>query len=402
MKYYIKITSALLAILLLGSCQKDYDMDDTQEAESYTKEWYQIAKIDTLTFSDIVNSISGANISLSLGIDLVRASFLYQSKNNETIDTLSGCVCWPVRTATCSNILLENHYTSSRWDECPSQTPMPGMYKCSMLRTAIYIGPDYQGLGLSRNLPQPYFNTVLLADQSIDCFKAALSILKDLGPTLSDDYSTYNIGYSLGGAVSLGVARRVELEPEVKKIMHLKKSYCGAGPYDQVAMMDLFLSQPDKVLDLALSLPFAIKSILFSSPSLSAKYSESDFFTQGLLDSGILEKIDTRDYDTGQLNRMLYDAGFTTPNTILSADLLQGDTQIAIEFRQELGKLNLTTGWTPTIPILFYHSKADEVVPIVCLECIQANMADNPNITYKVDDTGEHGSSGTKFYLGVI
>jgi pimeloyl-ACP methyl ester carboxylesterase len=401
MKYYLKITSALLAILLLGSCQKDYDSDDTQEAESHAKEWYQIIKIDTLAFSDIVNSISGANISLSLGIDLVRASFLYQSKANETIDTLSGCVCWPVRTATCSNILLENHYTSSRWDECPSQTPMPGMLKCSMLR-AIYIGPDYQGLGLSRNLPQPYFNTVLLADQSIDCFKAALSILNEWGPTLSDDYSTRNVGYSLGGAVSLGVARRAELDPEVRKIMHLQKSYCGAGPYDQVAMMDLFLSQPDKVLDLALSLPFAIKSILFSSPSLSAKYSESDFFTQGLLDSGILEKMDTRDYDTGQLNRMLYDGGFNTPNTILSADLLQDETPIAIEFRQELDKLNLTTGWTPTIPILFYHSKADEVVPIVCLECIKTNMADNSNITYKVVDSGEHGNSGVSFYLEVI
>ena len=398
MKYYLKITSALLAVLLLGSCQKDSDMDDTPKTE-----WYQIIKIDTLAFSEIVKSISGMNtgIGLGAGIDIVRASFQYHSKANDSIYTLSGCVCWPLQATTCSSIWLENHYTSSRWNECPSQTPMPGMIKCSLFG-AIYIGPDYQGLGLSRNLRQPYFNTVLLADQSIDCFKAALSLLKECGPTLSDNYLTFNMGYSLGGAVSLGVARRVELDPEIKKIMHLKKSYCGAGPYDQVTMMDRFLSQPDQVLDLAVSLPFAIKSILFTSPSLSAKYSESDFFTQGLLDSGILKKMDSREYTTGQLDRMLYDAGFNTPNTILSAKLLQDDTPLAKEFRQELGKLNLATGWTPTIPIVFYHSKGDEVVPIECLECVKANMAGNPNITYKLDDAGEHGSSGTKFYLGVI
>ncbi len=402
MKYYLKITSALLAILFLGSCQKDSDTDDAPEpAESNTQEWYQIVKIDTLSSADLTQSIAG--ISIGLGTDIVRTSFLYHSKADTATLTLSGCVCWPIEISTCSTIWLENHYTSSRWNECPSQTPMPGMFASSSLfLRAIYIGPDYQGLGLSRNLPQPYFNTLLLADQSIDCFKAALSIVKEYGPELSANYSTYNLGYSLGGAVSLGVARRVELDPEVKKIMHLKKSYCGDGPYDQVTMMDRFLSQPDQALDLAVSFPFAIKSILFTNPSLSARYSESDFFTQGLLNSGILEKMDTRDYTTGQLNGMLYDSGFNTPNTILSADILQDGTPLAIEFRQELGKLNLTTGWTPTIPIVFFHSEADNVVPIECLNCVKTNMADNPNITYKVVETGEHGNAGVSFYLGII
>ena len=99
---------------------------------------------------------------------------------------------------------------------------------------------------------------------------------------------------------------------------------------------------------------------------------------------------------------MLYDSGFNTPNTILSADILQDGTPLAIEFRQELGKLNLTTGWTPTIPIVFFHSEADNVVPIECLNCVKTNMADNPNITYKVVETGEHGNAGVSFYLGVI
>jgi len=392
MKYYLKITFTILSILLFGSCQKD--MDDTPESE-----WYQIVKIDTLASSDIIKSITGN--SFGIGIDVVRASFLYHSKADDGIKTLSGCVCWPLRTATCSEIWLENHYTSSRWDQCPSQTPMPGMIRTSMFRS-IYIGPDYQGLGLSRNLPQPYFNTVLLANQSIDCFKAALSLLKDWGPEISDNYSTHNIGYSLGGAVSLGVARRVELDPEIREIMHLKHSYCGAGPYDQVAMMDLFLSQPDEVLDLAVSLPFAIKSILFTSPSLSAKYSESDFFSQGLIESGILEKMDSRNYDTGVLNSMMFNSGFNTPRTIMSENLRQDNSPLAKDFRQELSKMDLTVGWTPTIPISLYHSKEDKIVPIVCLDSLKAKMGDNSKITIKVFETGSHQDTGTDFYQAVL
>ena len=392
MKSYLKITFALLTILFFGSCQKD--TDEAPEAE-----WYQIVKIDTLASSNLIKSITGMDIGL--GVDVVRASFLYHSKANDAILTLSGCVCWPIRTATCSDIWLENHYTTSKWDQCPSQAPMPGMIKCSMYRT-IYVGPDYQGLGLSRNLPQPYFNTVLLADQSIDCFKAALSLLKDWGPEVSENYSTYNIGYSLGGAVSLGIARRVELDPEIREIMHLKHSYCGAGPYDLGAMMDLFLSQPDEVLDLAVSIPFAIKSMLFTSPSLSAKYNESDFFSQGLLESGILEKMDTRNYDTDNLNSMMYNSGYNTPNTIMSAGLLQDGTPLAIAFRQELDKLNLTVGWTPTIPISLYYSKEDKIVPIVCLDSLKAKMGDNTNITIQVFETGNHQDTGIEFYKAVL
>ena len=231
---------------------------------------------------------------------------------------------------------------------------------------------------------------------------SSLSLLKDWGPEVSENYSTYNIGYSLGGAVSLGIARRVELDPEIREIMHLKHSYCGAGPYDQGAMMDLFLSQPDEVLDLAVSIPFAIKSMLFTSPSLSAKYNESDFFSQGLHESGILEKMDTRNYETDNLNSMMYNSGYNTPNTIMSAGLLQDGTPLAIAFRQELDKLNLTVGWTPTIPISLYHSKEDKIVPIVCLDSLKAKMGDNTNITIQVFETGNHQDTGTEFYKAVL
>ena len=395
-----------MAVLLLGSCQKDSDDDidvtppETPPASRQYTDWYQLVKIDTLASSSLAQSFLG--VPFAIGSDVVRASFLYHSKADTSTLTLSGCICWPKgATEACSTIWLENHYTTSKWDQCPSQAIMPGMVKSSM-SNAVYIGPDYQGLGLSRNLPQPYFNTVLLADQSIDCFNAALSLLEELGPELSSDFSTYNIGYSLGGAVSLGVARRVELDSDVKKIMHLKKSYCGAGPYDQVAMMDLFLSQPDQVLDLAVSLPFAIKSMLFTNPSLSAQYSESDFFSQGLIESGILDNMDTRNYDTDALNSMMYNSGFKTPKTIMSDSLLQDNTQLAKTFRQELSKMNLTVGWTPTIPISLYHSNEDKIVPIVCLDSLKAKMGNNPNITIQVFETGNHQDTGIEFYKAVI
>ena len=399
MRNLFRITASVIALLILSGCQKESD-DDAPNGIIQPREWYEIIKTDTLTGDAMITEFSDIIKMTTDGPDMVRVSFYYHSMSDTTMLTLSGCTCWPVNAESCSEIWLEDHYTSTDWAQCPSQTSQPGMIIASS-NNAIFIGADYQGLGYTSDLPHPYFNSVVLAQQNADCFKAAIQVIKDFGPDLDDTYHTYNYGYSLGGSIALALVRITESDPELKRIIHLKKSYCGGGPYDQTIMMRNFLSQPDDKLSYPVAIPLAIKSIFISSPTFRARYSEQDFFTTELLESGLFKKIEDKQIPSHVLNDIFLEAGFNTVRTLLREEIIQGDCPAATDLYNELSKLDLTQGWTPTTPILFYHSKADKVVPIECVDQIKDNMPDNPNITYLLKN-GAHVMEGLIFFLSLF
>lgn len=400
MKGLNKYASLILALLAISGCAKDELEDETTpQPSSPKKEWYSIVKTDTISSAQISYIISGQQIPI--GNNVVRMSFLYHSINDYDTLTLSGAVCWPVNKGTASTIWLDNHYTTTRWDQCPSQDIMPILF-LSTMKSVICVAPDYQGLGLSTELQQPYFNSVLLATQSIDCMKAALSLLHDYGPTLTDDFKTYNSGYSLGGAVSMGVARKIEADAGLQSLIHLKKSFCGDGPYDQMALFEHFTASPEQHLDYPLEFPCALLSVLYSSPEFAAQYNYQDIFSEKLISCDILDSINSKLYDTEQINLMFNKAGCATLKDQLSEDLLNPESDIFKAFRREIQKLDLTKGWSPSIPILFCHSTKDSVVPIECLESIKQNMKDNPNITYHILTSGDHWLVGIEFYKNLF
>jgi len=393
----IKLILPVIIALALSGCVKD-NYDEPNDERTSKREWYELVKTDTLTNRQINQDVQGN--PMPIGNTIVRNSFLYHSSNGSDTVTLSGAVCWPLeKSDSYSEIWLENHYLTVRWDECPTQLAQGGMIVASM-RKAIYIGPDYQGLGLSRDLNQPYLNTILLADQSIDCYKAAMTLLKDYGIDLADDYCTYNLGYSLGGAVSVAVARQIESDPELMEFTHLKKTLCGGGPYDQVAYFNHFLETPDRELTYPIAFLCAVKSIVSSSQSF--EYDYEDCFSKKLLDSGIIEALDSKNYDADEINKMLSDDNCTSIADILSADAIDMNSQLSKAIFKAIGKLDLTADWTPRIPILVRHSKADAYVPFICMESVMANWADNPNVTFEVIETGTHIDDGNKFYINVL
>ena len=400
MKGLNKYASLILALLAISGCAKDELEDETTpQPSSPKKEWYSIVKTDTISSAQFSYIISGQQIPI--GNNVVRMSFLYHSINDYDTLTLSGAVCWPANTNTCTTVWLDNHFTTTKWDQCPTQMIMPSFFICT-IKKAICVAPDYQGLGLSKELPQPYFNSVLLANQSVDCLKAALTLIQDCGPDLIDDFNTYNMGYSLGGAVSMGVAKKIEADAGLQSLIHLKKSFCGDGPYDQIALFEHFTATPEQHLDYPLEFPCALLSVLNSSPEFANQYNYQDIFSQKLISSGILDSINSRLYDTDQINLMLKNADCSTMLDMLSDDILDSTTNMSKDFRNEFEKLNLTTGWSPQIPILFCHSAMDSVVPVECVGKIQENMKDNPNITYHILPSGTHWSVAIEFYKNVF
>ncbi len=397
MKRYLQIL-LFVTTLLASGCSNDRS-DDPVSEKTFKREWYQLVKTDTLTNNAMTQEIIGS--TPSLGSTIIRNSFLYHSINGFDTLTLSGAVCWPLGMESCSEIWLESHYFSTCWDECPSQKAEPGML-ISSKRNAIYIGADYQGLGLSRNLDLPYFNTVLLANQQIECFKAAMTILKDYGPDIPNDYYTYNVGFSLGGAVSMGAARQIELDSELREFIHLKKTFCGGGPYDQIAYFNHFLKDPGKELDFPIAFLCAIKSIFNSSPSFREKYDYSDCYSEKLMNSSVLQALDSKNHGSGHINNMLREAGCSSLQDILSAGMLDRDSQVHKDVLKETEKLDLTTGWTPRTPILVHHSRTDTYVPFACMESVISRLSDNPNVTVNINDAAQHNEDGTRFYIDLI
>ena len=397
MKSYLLIISITLTLALSGCIKDDYD--EPNDDNKFGREWYELVKTDTLNIRQLTQEVNGT--PLPLGSSLVRNSFLYHSLYGSDTITLSGAVCWPVGTDCHTEIWLESHYLTTRWNQCPSQQGQPGMIVCAM-RNAIYIGADYQGLGLSRNLDQPYLNTILLASQNIDCYKAAMTLIKEYGPDVVDNYSTYNIGYSLGGAVSMAIARQIEHDPELMESMHLKKTLCGGGPYDQEIYLNYFFENPSMELTYPIAFLCAIKSIISSSPSFRTQYDLKDLFSDKLLNSGIYEALCSKNYDTDQINLMLHETGCESLETIFSPQFLDHNSQIKKDIFIEIAKLDITDGWTPRIPILVRHSKTDTYVPFVCMERVMDLWADNPNFTYDIIESAEHKKDGSSFYKNVI
>lgn len=401
-----RILMTVLVIFAFASCRNDISDNEIQEPVP-NREWYKLISIDTLGGKDMISSITDSHkiedlppALFNLLDTMVHTSFLYHSLNGQDTLTLSGSVCWPLDANTCSTIWLENHYTTTKWDECPSQIPTPGMI-ISSFNHAVFIGADYQGLGLSRDLPQAYFDTKLQAAQSIDCFKAGLTLLMDWGPVIKKDYDTYNMGYSLGGGVSMAIARQVTLEPELQTVMHLRKSFCGGGPYDQVALFTHFLENPAQELELPLEFPCAIMSMYISSQALK-KYTMADIFSSKLINNEVLDKINTRNYTTGQINGIMESAGCSSLQDIFSPAVMDPDSQLRKDLIAETSKLDLTVGWTPRIPILCFHSEEDHTVPVQCLQSVKDNMPADANITYETIQEGKHGNTGVLFYMNLL
>jgi len=387
----------ITAALIYSGCAKDSSDDQAKEKPS-KREWYDLVRTDTISNTEMLKQISG--FSLPLGNTMIRNTFLYHYVNGTDTLTLSGAVCWPLNINSCSEIWLESHYFSIRWDQCPTQQAQSGMVLAAM-RNAIYIGADYQGLGLSRDLYQPYLNTVILAEQNIDCFKAAMTLLKDYGPDLTDDFQTYNVGYSLGGAVSMGMAKQIELDPELKELTHLKKTFSGGGPYNQEVYFNKYLDGQDLYLEYPIAFLCAVKSILNSNPSFRQQFDISDCFSDKILESRVLDDLDSKNYDTDQVNQTLRDNNCNTIEDILSTQALDRNSQINKAIINAVKDLDLTAGWTPKLPILVRHSRTDTYVPFVCMEHVMDTWPDSPNIVYEIIESGQHAEDGVNFYLNL-
>jgi hypothetical protein len=111
----------------------------------------------------------------------------------------------------------------------------------------IIIAPDYEGYGLTKDLPHPYLSQRLTAQQVLDAATYGLELYQktsdELLLPLKKDWRMYGLGFSQGGAVTLALQRLIE-EEGLSGQLHFYGSICGDGPYDLVQTLRYYSEEP--------------------------------------------------------------------------------------------------------------------------------------------------------------
>ena len=315
----------------------------------------------------------------------------------------------------------------------------------------IIIAPDYEGFGVTRNLPHPYLSQRLTAQQVLDAVNYGLDLYRkqsaentDDDPLLpiKSDWRTFGLGYSQGGAVTLALQRLIE-EKGLAGQLHFYGSICGDGPYDLIETMRYYFDDDGTsygaetdhrkgICTYPVVVPLIIKGMCSTHPAM-ASYRINDYLSQQLIDTDVLSWIDSKEYTTSEMSKMWYDqlqsgldtlgrhyspeqmaemfsspkegkvAGHLdkmfTPETF--AYLNNADSMATVPsepataqqaLHRALADNSVITGWTPQHRIQFYHSRGDMVVPFGNYEAFRDAHPDGENSMYRIDDTFAYDS----------
>ncbi len=332
----------------------------------------------------------------------------------------------------------------------------------SYVGRCIIIAPDYEGYGVTKDLPHPYLSQRLTAQQVLDAVNYGLELYRKQAAEKSadnpllpikSDWRTFGLGYSQGGAVTLALQRLIE-EKGLAEELHFYGSICGDGPYDLIETMRYYFYDDGTsygvetihrkgISTYPVVVPLIIKGMCATHPAM-AKYRIEDFLTQQLLDTGVLGWIDSKQYTTSEMSKLWYDqlqAGLDTlgrhyspeqmaemfsspkegkvaghldkmftPETFAylnNADSMATVPSEPVTAQQALHRAladnSVTTGWTPQHRIQFYHSRGDMVVPFGNYEAFRTAHSDGENSIYRLNDTfvydSDHMDAAIVFFL---
>lgn len=423
---------------------------------------------------------------LSQFLESTTYSFYYPSVNakGEPVVLSAALIAWTPtdrqETDCIESIHLYSHATICADKECPSadsgtqeMTVMKTLpkreYKDAMKPTdvanyvgrCIIIAPDYEGYGVSKDDQHPYLAQRLTARQVLDAYNYGVQLyskqaeetsVDDPLLPITDDWRTFTLGYSQGGAVSLAVQRLIE-EEELSDQMHYYGSIVGDGPYDLIETLRYyFFDDGDSygkqtvhrkgICTYPMVLPLILKGMCDTNPEV-AQYSISDYLSQQLIDTGIIDWIESKQYSTadiasmwaqqlqtgvdvpgrhytpeqmaemffiadngnlyGHLEKMLTPETFAylnDPDKTAQVPAVATNAQEAIH--RALADNTVANGWEPQHRIQFYHSRGDMIVPYGNYLSFYAAHPSGEEGLYQVNDTfadSDHFSAAIQFFL---
>ena len=241
---------------------------------------------------------------------------------------LSELIVWPYSrliTWSPSQLVVGCHSTITSDEQRPTNfTNLPNAGEINMLalfssvasQNALVIVPDYEGYGSTVNIPHPYCNRDLTAEQVVTGVKAGLSYFEKNVTSMKDGWSGVAIGYSQGGAVAAGVLRYCQENNETS--LRLRGAVCGDGPYDPLATLKRYIEMDKLYMPVAPTL--LLKGAVDTDPDMKAvgaQYQDfvtDNFYATGIFDWIAAKKKTTDDIQAGLLDHSLQhgdEGGFT-------------------------------------------------------------------------------------------
>jgi hypothetical protein len=255
------------------------------------------------------------------------------------------------RQAPARGMLLYNHFTVYRADQCPSRGELEMQTRMAP-SGLITVSADYYGFGVTNHHHQAYCLSAVNAQASVDALLAARKLLTAMGYRW--DTPLFNAGYSQGGQTTVAVLRLVaEKYPDID----FTYSFAGAGSYD---IPETYRQFVDTTIA---GMPSTVISVLLSyNEFLRLGIPHEEIFTEPVLshiDSWIYSKRYTReeiDAKVGSLSIFQYATPAVTDTT----------TALARRLLAAFDSDNLCHGWQPrgTERIMLFHNSKDITVPI--------------------------------------
>lgn len=358
-----------------------------------------VSEISTgqITGSELVEKLLGQKMH-NLG-NVNYAVIRYTSKYKGEEIELSGLVAWPAGVVI-KEVVIGNHWTIASNKECPSNALSYDM-ALAVTQGALVVNADYLGYGLTKDMVHPYLCAGETARHSVDCFRAALKYVESKGVKLTDDFATYNIGYSQGGAVALAVQKYIESDTKLLSKSHLKKTLCGAGPYSPIACYREYMNQEE--LEFPVVLPMIIMGMKESCEDAMRNVEVADYFAKEIVSGGVLDAVKSKKYTASEINQKIREAvGEASMDKILSAEAMDETSELSRALRRALEENEQTEDWQPKTALQLYHSTDDMIVPFVNYQEAVKHISGEkvqPGITGAY---GQHTSAGVAFYTQVI
>lgn len=450
----------VLAGLMFSSCTKDEAGDETDSvdlAKLIEAPDYEIISEEYLTAEEMADKLfgkDGANGS-SLDLSQARARFLEMDRkkcdslanalgqngvvthyglvnyNYTSVDQfgksiiLSSVVAWGEYWLFGDHMLDQNHiyltcpYTHTKESECATEDE--GGWELTFQTTDIlFIMPDGQGFGKTKNTTQMYLNHNVQARQIYDALVAGYRLYtKDCGGKMEDDWKLRVCGASQGAGDAIAVHKYLDTHYQLangrnellKDIWRFDYSYVSSGPYCPAETMRQYFKWGELVYPCVL--PMVIQSMRASYPDFAAKYPEEAFYTAKYLenkehfDKVFLEKTLTADdLNADLISKLNPDANKYKDvkkmplSWMLNEEVLNLDSPISKALLECLDDQDLTKGWTPKTDTYLHYSPDDDVVPYVNTQMLQKLFGSKAHMDEALY-AGGHVTTCKQFMLSV-
>lgn len=376
--------------------QKTTDMEHIQWSEAQQELFAQSTTTQTpddsvsapqRASSTNMNAVVQQLIDWGHGKKAIELAGIYTSEDTKKNPiTLSGKVILPADLKI-KRYILVSHYTIASNEEAPSQT-------FSLEAMLVGLGyaliiPDYIGYGITADKVHPYLVLESTAINVLDMYFQVLPFMEAAGVAPEHD-DIYLMGYSQGGAVTMGVQHMIETRYADR--IKIRRVFAGGGPYDVKATYDKFIET--NYASYPCAVPLMTQGVVVGNDlKLNLKT-----ILQPRIYENLDEWINTKKYTTSQINTLI--GTQVTDKLLTPVGMDRTSPEISELYKALTLNSILSYSWTPQAPVFIFHSIDDDIVPYINATLAKSKWQ-NANIQYNFGHYGNHVAGLLRFIMNV-